>query len=153
MRRVSLRPGAMKLLNELYKTYEIIIYTALDEDFTAALVKKKLDKKGVIVNGILSRSYCFKKNGYYIKDLRILKNRDLSKIVFLDTSVISVCNQMDNSIIVPPYSSSKGDTALFEVLAALKVIAKAPDVRIELRKLCSLLDMYKIYLKEPRTVP
>lgn len=152
-RHVSLRPGAMKLLNELYKIYEIIIYTTLDEDFTTALVRKKLDKKGVIVNGILSKSYCFKKNGYYIKDLRVLKNRDLSKVVFLDASVISACNQMDNSIIVPPYSSSKGDTALFEVLATLKVLAKAPDIRIELRKLCSLLDMYKIYLKETQTTP
>lgn len=147
-RHVSLRPGAMKLLNSLYKTYEIIIYTSLDEEFTTALIKKKLDKKGVIVSAVLPKKYCFKKNGYYIKDLRILKNRNLSKVVYLDSSVISSCNQMDNSLIIPPYSSDKNDRVLFGVLDKLKSMANERDVRVELRRIFSLSDLYGVYLKE-----
>jgi CTD small phosphatase-like protein 2 len=142
MRHVSLRPGTMKLLNELYKTYEIIVYTSLDQDFTKTLIKKKLDKKGVI-NTLLVKDYY----GHYIKDLRILKNRDLSKIVLLDSSVISGCNQMDNSIVVPHYKSDKQDRVLYEVIKTLKTIRNKADVRTELRKMHSLSDMFKPYMK------
>eukprot|EP00826_Nyctotherus_ovalis_P066814 TRINITY_DN9918_c0_g2_i2.p1 TRINITY_DN9918_c0_g2~~TRINITY_DN9918_c0_g2_i2.p1 ORF type:complete len:364 (-),score=69.20 TRINITY_DN9918_c0_g2_i2:120-1211(-) len=147
-RHVSLRPGAMKLLNSLYKTYEAIIYTSLDKEFTTALIKNKLDKKGVIVSAVLPKRYCFKKNGYYIKDLRILKNRDLSKVIYLDSSVVSSCNQMDNSLIIPPYSSDKSDRVLYKVLDMLKSIANERDVRVELRRIFSLPDLYGVYLKE-----
>ena len=80
--------------------------------------------------------------------MRILKNRDLSKIVFLEASVISACNQMENSIIITPYNSNKSDRALFGVLNGLKFIANERDIRATLRKMCSVADMYKIYLKE-----
>ena len=85
MRCVSLRLRVMKLLNELYKTYETIVYTSLDQDFATTLIKEELDKNGLIISTVLTKDYCFKrtlcykKNGYYIKDLRIFKNRDLSR--------------------------------------------------------------------------
>ena len=100
------------------------------------------------INKILSNKYCFKKNGYYIKDLRILKDRDQSKIVFLDTSIISLCNQMDNAIIIPPYFYEKNDTSIYKVINMLKSIAWNDDIRKEIRKKGSISDIYKVYKKK-----
>jgi hypothetical protein len=44
-----------------------------------------LDPEAKYINGILNRSNCMEtKNGFFIKDLRIVKNKDLKHMVLVD---------------------------------------------------------------------
>ena len=58
--------------------YEIYIFTASSFNYAIA-ISKLLDSKEKYIAGILSRENCMvTKNGFYIKDLRMIKNRELS---------------------------------------------------------------------------
>jgi len=46
---------------------------------------KFLDPDGKYINGILNRLNCMEtKNGFFIKDLRIVKGKDLKKTILVD---------------------------------------------------------------------
>lgn len=49
---------------------------------------EKLNQHKVYIKDVLHREHCFKtKRGKLIKDLRIIKNRELKDIVIMDSSV------------------------------------------------------------------
>ena len=64
--------------------YEVVIFTASSHDYAEAVVKK-LDPKNRYFDFVLSRDNCMvTKNGLYLKDLRILKDRKLEDIIIVD---------------------------------------------------------------------
>ncbi len=81
------------------------------------------------------------KEGYYIKDLRILKNRDLKDVVIIDNSVFSFSFHIDNGIPIIPYYADKEDEEMLHLIYYLNCLIGVEDVReqnkeaFELRKL------------------
>lgn len=148
LRFIYVRPGAIKLLEELSGLYQIIIYTSLPKVFAETLIKRRLDPDNIYIDGIIDRQYCLNNNGYFIKDLRILKNCDLSNVVFLGTSMISLYKQLDNGIFINSYKGAKEDPELFQIIKLLKSLASVNSIKAELRKHFSYSDLYKSYLKE-----
>jgi len=64
--------------------YEIIIFTASSKDYAEAVVKR-LDPNNLLIDFVLARDDCMiTRNGLYLKDLRILKDRDLKDIIIVD---------------------------------------------------------------------
>lgn len=81
------------------------------------------------------------KEGYYIKDLRILRNRDLKDVVIIDNSVFSFSFHIDNGIPIIPYYADKEDEEMLHLIYYLNCLIAVDDVReqnkeaFELKKL------------------
>ena len=51
----------------------------------ANAIVKHIDEEGRYINGILSRKNCMEtRNGFFIKDLRILKGKELKSTIIVD---------------------------------------------------------------------
>jgi len=79
-----------------------------------------LDPEGKYINGILNRSNCMEtKNGFFIKDLRIVKNKDLKQMVLVDNLAHSFGFQIDNGIPILEWHNDKTDTELKNLMPYL----------------------------------
>ena len=66
------------------RLYEIIIFTASSKEYAEEAVKK-IDPNNKYIDFILVRDDCMvTRNGFYLKDLRILKDRNLSDVIIVD---------------------------------------------------------------------
>lgn len=93
-------------MNELYNIY---VFTASTSDYAEPIVDYLNEKKETIL-GILHRKNCMEThNGFYIKDLRIIKNRGLKDIILVDNLVHSFGLQIENGIPILEYIKGKED--------------------------------------------
>lgn len=80
------------------KYYNVYVFTASTIDYAEPIVSYLNEKKKVI-QCVLNRRNCMEThNGFYIKDLRIIKNRTLKDIVLVDNLVHSFGLQLENGI-------------------------------------------------------
>lgn len=94
---VKMRPYYDDCIENLAKYYEIVVFTAGEQEYADAILDV-LDPDGLIKHR-LYRQHCICVNGsYYVKDLRIIKDRDLDKMVLVDNSVISFAYNIDNGV-------------------------------------------------------
>ena len=64
--------------------FDIYIFTASIPDYAEPILKL-LDPDEQYIQGLLTRKNCMEtKNGYFIKDLRIIINRDLKDLIIVD---------------------------------------------------------------------
>jgi CTD small phosphatase-like protein 2 len=64
--------------------YTIYVFTAASSSYANAIVQY-LDPKKQWIMGTMSRSNCMEtKNGFFIKDLRIVANKQLRDMVIVD---------------------------------------------------------------------
>lgn len=77
-------------------------------------------------------------NGFYIKDLRIIKNRGLKDIIIVDNLIHSFGLQLDNGIPVLEYLKGKDDVELKGMEDLLRDLANVDDVRDVLRQKLAL---------------
>lgn len=74
---VNIRSFSRELLKELSQICQIIVFTASHECY-ANVVLDHLDPKNEYISHRMFRSQCWQtEEGVYIKDLRVLKNRNL----------------------------------------------------------------------------
>ena len=116
-------------LDEVTMDYEIVIFTA-STPYYATLVTKALDPEGKYFNGLLTRNHCMMtKNGFFIKDLRMIDNRNLKDVVLLDNYVHSFAFNLENGIPILEWRGEKDDDELMHMAKYLKEIVKEPDLR------------------------
>ena len=72
--------------------------------------------------------------GYFIKDLRIVANRQLKDIVLVDNLVHSFGLQIDNGIPILDFKDDASDRELQHVEKILMKVKDADDVRLFLAK-------------------
>ena len=78
--------------------YEIVIFTASAKDYADSAVKL-IDPYKKYVDFVLSRENCMvTRNGFYLKDLRILKDRKLKDVIIVDNLAHSFGFQLSNGI-------------------------------------------------------
>jgi len=81
----------------------------------------------------------------YIKDLRILKNRDLSQVIIIDNAVYSFGYQLSNGIpIIPFYDShttNVNDEELVHLVYYFNCIVESEDVRVQNRRAFQLEEL------------
>ena len=66
------------------KVFEIIIFTASTAYYADAIINH-IDPENKYISYVLTRKHCMQtKNGFFIKDLRIIKNRELKDMVIVD---------------------------------------------------------------------
>ena len=132
---VQVRPYADYFLKELSPFFEIVLFTAAEEDYTD-IVLKELNKNNYITH-ILCRKYTELNNGYYIKDLSKL-GRDLSKVVIVDNNKDNFSLQPENGLFISSYFGEQNDNELYLLCGDLmKIIEMQPD---DIRPLIKEID-------------
>ena len=84
---INVRPGLSTLLAEANKLYQIITFTASDQQY-ADTILDALDCSQYI-DYRLYRHHCVETPYGYLKDLRIIANREMEEMVLVDNSVLS----------------------------------------------------------------
>ncbi|EKM53656.1 uncharacterized protein PHACADRAFT_260127 [Phanerochaete carnosa HHB-10118-sp] len=127
--RTAKRPGVDYFLAYLSQFYEIVIFTT-QFHYTALPIIEKLDPYQFFIGYKLFRDATRSINGTPVKDLSYL-NRDLSKVIMLDTHPEHVSAQPENAIILPKWTGQSGDKGLIAMIPFLESIAiyKPQDVR------------------------
>jgi len=69
------------------------------------------------------------KNGFYIKDLRIIKNRDLKNMIIVDNLVHSFGFQIDNGVPILEWTGNKKDQELKSLVPYLVDAKNHDDLR------------------------
>ena len=131
---VQVRPYADYFLKELSQHFEIVLFTAAEEDYTG-IVLNELNKNKYITH-ILCRKYTEFKNGCYIKDLSKL-GRDLSKVCIIDNNQDNFSLQPENGLCISSYYGEQNDNELYLLCADLKKIIEIQpdDIRTVIKKI------------------
>ncbi|KAH8680049.1 hypothetical protein BGZ60DRAFT_467992 [Tricladium varicosporioides] len=117
--RMAKRPGVDYFLRYLSQYYELVIFTS-QPWAVAEPILRKLDPYH-IVTWPLFREATLYENGEYIKDLSYL-NRDLSKVIIVDTKSSHTQRQSENAIILKPWEGQVADKDLVGLIPFLEYI-------------------------------
>uniref|UniRef100_A0A183GDD3 Mitochondrial import inner membrane translocase subunit TIM50 n=1 Tax=Heligmosomoides polygyrus TaxID=6339 RepID=A0A183GDD3_HELPZ len=127
--RFAKRPALDYFLDVVgYPNFEVVIYTS-ESMMTAHPVVDSFDPK----QRIMYRLYrdCTKyMHGQHVKDLSKL-NRDLSKVIFIETDPKAAQLNPENVLLVPEWKGNMDDTSLVDLAELLKTIhlSDVEDVR------------------------
>ena len=125
------RPGLFQFLDYINNYFEVFIYTASYKNYADTIIDYiEKDKKYFSLR--LYRENCiYLKPGIYIKDLRIINERELKNMIIIDNSLFSFANQLDNGILVTSFFNDLNDNFLLNLINYLQYyILNAYDVRI-----------------------
>ncbi|CAD8135107.1 unnamed protein product [Paramecium pentaurelia] len=140
---INVRPYTNYFLQELAQFYTIYIYTASSQQYAQTIVNY-LDPLKQYISGILSRSNCMEtKNGFFIKDLRIIKDLDLNRTLIIDNLVHSFGLQVENGIPILEWHENQEDLELkylLEYLIEASEKQNLKDFNIAHLQLDNLLD-------------
>ncbi|CBQ70754.1 related to TIM50-mitochondrial inner membrane import translocase subunit [Sporisorium reilianum SRZ2] len=131
--RTAKRPGLDYFLGYLSQFYEIVLFTT-QPFFTAGPIIEKLDPDRRFIAYTLFRESCRTVDGKLVKDLSHL-NRDLSKVVVVDTNADSFRLHPENGIVIKPWKGDKADRELVGLVPFFEAmgIYGIDDVRTTLR--------------------
>lgn len=88
------------------------------------------------------RQHCVQTpEGYYVKDLRIIANRNMEDMVIVDNSVYSFAYQIDNGIPIIPFYHEQSDEEMLHLIFYLNCLATCEDVRQQNR---DAFELYKL---------
>lgn len=105
------------------------MFTASHQEYADALIDL-IDPEGTLVNFRLYREHCFQtEEGIFIKDLRVIRNRDLKDLILVDNSVYSFGFQLNNGVPIIPYYNDPTDQELVYLAQYVLSLAQADDVR------------------------
>lgn len=127
---ILLRPDLAEFLEYCANKFEVVCFTASSSDYADAILNY-LDPHNKIFSYRVYRESClYLQPGIYIKDISIFENRDPSKLIIVDNSLFSFCNQLSNGILVTSFYNDKEDKVLDSVVGYLEnVILQTEDVR------------------------
>ncbi|KAF9513795.1 hypothetical protein BS47DRAFT_1317257 [Hydnum rufescens UP504] len=128
--RTAKRPGVDYFIGYLSQFYEIVIFTS-QIAYTAVPIIEKIDPFTLYVSYKLFRESTRSVDGRIVKDLNYL-NRDLSKVVAIDTNPNHYYLHPENAVIVPKWTGDQATKGgLVGLIPFLESIAihRPDDVR------------------------
>ena len=131
----------MTFIKNMSKKYEIIIFTASIQYYADAIINH-IDPDNKYISYVLTRKHCMQtKNGFFIKDLRIIKNRELKNMVIVDNLLHSFGLQIDNGIPILEFNGDSQDQELKHIQNYLTSLASADDIRKHNREHLKIQEM------------
>ncbi|PGH33857.1 hypothetical protein GX50_03336 [[Emmonsia] crescens] len=118
--RVAKRPGVDYFLRYLNQYYELVLFTSVPS-MMADQVLRKLDPYRII-RWVLFREATKYEDGEHVKDLSYL-NRDLSKVIMIDTHAPHAKRQPENAIILDKWKGNPHDKELVALIPFLEYVA------------------------------
>ena len=138
---INVRPYALECLRSANEFYQVIVFTASHQSY-ADVVLDFLDPHHELIQYRLYRDSCVQtEDGVYVKDLRIIANRDLKDLVIVDNAVYSFGFQLDNGIPIIPYYEDAKDEELLHLVYYINCLASFEDVREQNRKAFQLREL------------
>ena len=129
---INIRPYAIECLTTLSKKFEIAVFTASHKCY-ADVVLDMLDPSHEIIHHRLYRENCVVVDGVFIKDLRVITNRNIEDMVIVDNSAYCFAYQLENGIPIVSWYNDTEDTELINLTQYLSTITDSKDVRINNR--------------------
>ena len=126
---INIRPGAVELLKDLSKHFEIIVFTASHSCYAKKVLDYLDPLNNLIKHRLFRESCCMTTGGMYTKDLRIFADRSLDQMVLIDNAAYSYAWQVDNGVPIIPYYENKADRELEALGVYLKGMIGHKDVR------------------------
>ncbi|PHH75714.1 hypothetical protein CDD80_2171 [Ophiocordyceps camponoti-rufipedis] len=117
--RIAKRPGMDYFVRYLSQYYELVLFTSVPFTFAEPLVRK-LDPFRFIMWPLFREATKFE-GGEIVKDLSFL-NRDLSKVIIIDTNAAYVRKQPENAILLDPWKGDVKDKELVSLIPFLEYI-------------------------------
>ncbi|KAK0624522.1 hypothetical protein B0T17DRAFT_491584 [Bombardia bombarda] len=117
--RLAKRPGVDYFLHYLSQYYEIVLFTSVPFGIAEPLVRK-LDPYRFIIWPLFREATKYR-DGEIVKDLSYL-NRDLSKVIIIDTDAKHVRAQPENAIVLPKWTGDAKDAELVNLVPFLEFI-------------------------------
>ena len=143
-----MRPLCIEFLKKISQYYEIYIFTAATLSYANAVVNF-LDPVGQVINGVLSRNNCLiTKNGMFIKDLRIIKNRELKNLLLIDNLAHSFGLQIENGIPILEFQNDRKDRELKYLFDYLLQALYVDDLRVFNKKNMNLNYLASLRLED-----
>lgn len=136
---LKIRPFASDLLEKLHEHYELIIYTAANQDY-ADMIIDKFDKKKLISHRLYRQHLTLYKDRL-IKDLSKL-GRDLNQIIILDDTPENFILQKRNGIYLKPWRGEESDKCLLWISSVFLnfVVLEWTDIRDVLEEFKQMLS-------------
>ena len=104
-----------------------MLFTAAIPEYARA-VASKIDPDNKIFRYIFTRANCLQtKNGFFIKDLRLL-GRDLSKVIIVDDLIHSFGFHIDNGIPILEFRGNPKDEELLYLTEYLLELSTKKDI-------------------------
>ena len=149
---MSIRPYTFLFLETVSEFFDIYVFTASTKHYAKAAIKKlnmSNKKPKMYIKDFLHREDCFKtKKEFCIKDLRVVKNRELKDMVIIDNLVHSFGLQINNGIPILEFNGQSGDQELLKLIPFLKHLSKVEDVRPVIKKRFNLQKLIEIDRKD-----
>jgi len=125
---VHFRPYLHYFLEKITPYFEIAVFTSALPNYASAIVDY-IDPHKKIIKYVMCRDRCLvTKNGVYIKDLRVLGNRDLKDMLIVDNLTHNFCLQVDNGVPILDYQDDPDDKELKYLAEYLVQCAEADDM-------------------------
>ena len=127
---IFLRPGVNFFLEKASKYFEIGVFTASVPEYADAVINY-LDPENKYIKFRLYRDNCINVGDLLrVKNLNILKNVSLKKMILVDNNMYSFAPQLENGILINSFINDKNDSELSNLLSyLLNYIYPAEDVR------------------------
>ena len=133
MIKFNVRPGVEKFLKTMAEHYQIVVFTASDRQY-AKTILNYIDPEQAVCK-LLTRDSCsFTRAGNVVKDLRVFKDRELSRMVLVDNLVKCSLPQLDNSVPILPYINDEKDAELEELSHFLLKLSSETNIPVFLRR-------------------
>lgn len=124
-----MRPHLAYFLDSLSTFYQIFTFTASSPSYALSLVDY-IDPLEDKILGIFTRNHCLEtKNGYFIKDLRVLQNIDMRNVIIIDNLTHSFGFQLENGIPILEWTNDERDQELKYLVDYLIEASQCEDVR------------------------
>lgn len=144
---INLRPYAIDCLKRANENFEVAVFTASHQCYADAVLDH-LDRGRELIQHRLYRDDCVYTEGIYVKDLRVIGNRDLKNIVIIDNAAYSFGYQLENGIPIISWHDDYYDKELYNLMDYLTLIAECEDVRKVNRETFNLANFYDDYIQE-----
>lgn len=108
-----------------------------------------IDSERKYISGILVRENCMEtKIGFFIKDLRIIKNRELKDMIIVDNLAHSFGFQIDNGVPILEFHNDKNDKELKYLCNYLVEASSWEDLREFNRKKMKLNELADLKVED-----
>jgi len=130
---INIRPYAKEILDNLAQHFEIVVFTASHSCYANPVIDY-LDPTKRNVSKRLFRENCMQvAEGLYVKDLDIIRGRDLAEVVLVDNAAYSYSMQLENGIPIVPFYNLKTDDELYKLEKFLMGLLEIEDVRPKIK--------------------
>ena len=150
--RCLLRPYAKEFLRLLKTQFEVILFTDWEDDYTMDIVHA-FEAQQHYFDFVLSRRHCSLNADLVLKELNLIKNREINHIIILDSSLVNWPSDLDNLVPIIPFTDILIDHDLelpriFKYLLYLKNKTQLQDKNSQIYPIADIVEDLKSELPQ-----